>query len=733
MRTSRRSREGRHSEREGAVKARLRDLWSAPAALRAVRAAVVMPGLFAFCEEVIGNLQMATFAAFGSFATLVLVAFGGGRRDKLLAHVGLAAAGSALLTIGTAVSSSTLLAAVVTVPVTFLVFFAGVTGPGAASASTGALLAYVLPAASPGTMSMIPDRLAGWWLASVVGTIAVLATSPPPRAGRLRGAAAALAAALAEVVESALHGVALDERLATAQQAKRALRKQFAATPYRPTGLAAADEALANAIELLEWCTGLVADMAGERADLRDAPAADRSSLATASAVLRDVGSLFSGGDALPERADLERLRDSGAARVDRLSPGEGASGEAAQISYHAHMVAMTTLAIAADALVASGLADPEWLEEQRGVWYGGSRTVVRTARHVAVAATAARRHASVRSVWLINSVRGSVALAVAVAVADLSTVQHGFWVVLGALSVLRTSLGATGATALRAIAGTAIGFIIGGALLLAIGSSSGVLWAVLPVAVLIAAYTPGVASFAVGQAAFTVTLAVLFNLLAPVGWKVGVVRVEDVALGCAVSVVVGTLFWPHGLAAVVGDDLADAFRSGAAYLTQAIDFASNARAPEPAGAEQALTAAARLDEALRGFLAEQGSKHLELQELWRLVGGSVRLRLTAYSIAELPRAPSRLGSARVALTHRADTLATWYERLADTVGKPDGRAPRALAPPAFDPADGVELSSGSRLAVWLCEHLDHLAEHLADLVPPALRVAEFRQRPWWR
>ena len=86
----------------------------------------------------------------------------------------------------------------------------------------------------------------------------------------------------------------------------------------------------------------------------------------------------------------------------------------------------------------------------------------------------------------------------------------------------------------------------------------------------MVAAYTPGVASFAVGQAAFTVTLAVLFNLLAPVGWKVGVVRVEDVALGCGVSVVVGMLFWPHGLAAVLGDDLADAFRSGAAYLTQA-------------------------------------------------------------------------------------------------------------------------------------------------------------------
>ena len=54
-------------------------------------------------------------------------------------------------------------------------------------------------------------------------------------------------------------------------------------------------------------------------------------------------------------------------------------------------------------------------------------------------------------------------------------------------------------------------------------------------------------------------TIAVLFNLLAPVGWRVGVVRIEDVAIGCAVSFAVGILFWPRGVASVVGDDLADA------------------------------------------------------------------------------------------------------------------------------------------------------------------------------
>ena len=130
--------------------------------------------------------------------------------------------------------------------------------------------------------------------------------------------------------------------------------------------------------------------------------------------------------------------------------------------------------------------------------------------------------------------------MAVAVAVADATNVQHGFWVVLGTVSVLRTNAAATGATALRALGGTVVGFFIGAGLIIAIGSHTAALWVALPIVVLIAAYTPGTFPFAIGQAFFTVTIFILFNILVPVGWKVGVVRVEDVAIGAGVSAVVG-------------------------------------------------------------------------------------------------------------------------------------------------------------------------------------------------
>src|ERR1700719_4416259 len=148
--------------------------WSVPAAMRTARAVVVIPSLFALTYQGFGNLQMALFAAFGGFANLVVASFGGSRRDKAFAHFMLALIGSIGRIIGTAVNDIQWLAVLVTIPVTFGIFFAGVAGPNAASGVIAALFPYVLPVATAGTVSMIPDRLAGWWLASVVSAAVVL-------------------------------------------------------------------------------------------------------------------------------------------------------------------------------------------------------------------------------------------------------------------------------------------------------------------------------------------------------------------------------------------------------------------------------------------------------------------------------------------------------------------------------------------------------------------------------
>jgi uncharacterized membrane protein YccC len=781
--------------------------WSVPAAMRAARATVVIPALFAITDKVVADPQMALFATFGGFATLVIASFNGTRRDKLTAHLGLALAGSVLLIIGTLVSGTTWLAAVVTVPVTFAVFFAGIGGPNAASGSTAAMFAYVLPVASAGNAGMIGSRLAGWWLASAAGTLAVLLLSPRSPGSQLRSAAAELAGQLAGRVRAAAAGeTTMPQAVRTARER---LRAAFSAAPYRPIGLATSDQALSSLVQLLEWGAVAVGDAFDGHIDLSGTCDADRALLRAAAALFDDTRALLAGETAVPDFNAAEAARARSAEHLRELSgrPGEPDARLAAAQAVHAQGICVVAESAAADALIVSHRASAQTVAAGRREWYGtvgpasvhllpagstsrpaaaAERAAARASARLAAsprvsglagAATLVRRHASVRSVWFLNSLRGALALAAAVAVADASGVQHAFWVVLGTLSVLRTSAASTGSIAWRALAGTVIGFIIGGALLVGIGTETGALWVAFPLAVLVAAYAPGTTPFPVGQAAFTVTIVVLFNLLAPAGWRVGLLRVEDVAIGCGVSVLVGVLFWPRGVSSIVGDDLADAFRAGAAYLRQAVDWALSELLVPPAAATAAASAGTRLDDAVRGFLTEQGSKRLTKDDLWTLVNASTRLRLTARTLAGLRTAPE-LGPedmigvaclpldgsdeyagepACVLLRSEAGVLAGFYDAVADEMTHPADRPLAPVPPPAMAAAvprhasgaagDQRAAAAGAGAAgviapahqlphphlLWVQEFLHHLSQSAQTVSEPALRVAELRRRPWWR
>jgi uncharacterized membrane protein YccC len=710
--------------------------------MRALRAVVVVPALFALTYKGFGNLQIALFAAFGGFASLVLASFGGTRRDKAIAHLGLALTGSVALIIGTAVSGNTALATIVTIPVTFGIFFGGVAGPNAAGGVTAALLAYVLPVASAGSMSMVPDRLAGWWLASVCSAAAVLLLSPPAAGDRLRAAAADSAQAFADLLEALVRGNATPAARQRAFGAKQRLVSTFSSTPYRPTGLATADQGLGSLVQELEWCGALIADALDEDIDFPE----DTELLAAIAAVLADTAALLRGADVVPRVEEMERLRVAGCQR-QRMPDSQDPSAvlAAARRAFHEQAIAVAVRAVTADAMIATRRADPETVAARRRGWYGALPEGDAAERRVAALSGAVgviARHASMRSVWMLNSLRGSLALAAAVLVADVSGVQHAFWVVLGTMSVLRTNAATTESTALRALGGTVIGFVVGALLMVGIGHDQTALWVTLPIAVAVASYAPGALPFTFGQAAFTVVVVVLFNLLDPVGWKVGELRIEDVAIGCGVSLAVGLLFWPRGAGAVVGDDLSDAYRTGASYLTESVNWALGLRpAPPIASAAGAITAGIRLDEALRGYLAEQGSKRASKDDLWHLVMAATRLRLTAYTLASLrpehacvpddePEPPG-MAQTRVALARTAGSLADFYDKVAALVGRPV--ANQVLAPLDVPALDELSRAHHQTQLLWIREHLHHLGSHANRIADPASRVAEQRRIPWWR
>src|SRR4051794_2324820 len=214
---------------------------------RAGRPATAMPAMFAVGDVVIGNTTTAAFAAFGSFASLLLFDPPGPRRSRLRAQVALALAGAVLVCIGTLASQTTAIAAVAAAIVAFGVIFSGVVSSLLAAATTSLLLAFILSVCLRGPVSSIPDRLLGWGLASGAALVAVALLWPAPARDPVRSAAIAACRALgarlrAEVAPVTGVGREEEHRAAIAEADARvaALHDVFYATPYRPTGLSTA-------------------------------------------------------------------------------------------------------------------------------------------------------------------------------------------------------------------------------------------------------------------------------------------------------------------------------------------------------------------------------------------------------------------------------------------------------------------------------------------------------------
>ena len=164
---------------------------------KAVRAGVVIPAVFAFAYEVVGDPQVATFAAFGCFALLVLADFHGSRAGRFGGYALLAVTGVVLITAGTLASRPSWLAVVAMAVAAFVVLFAGVVSSAAASAGRAALLTFILPVMLVGNAADLAPRLEGWALAVAASVPAALFVWPPRQHDQLRRRTAAVCRAVA--------------------------------------------------------------------------------------------------------------------------------------------------------------------------------------------------------------------------------------------------------------------------------------------------------------------------------------------------------------------------------------------------------------------------------------------------------------------------------------------------------------------------------------------------------
>ncbi len=712
-----------------------------------------MPAVFAFSDQVIGNPTIATFAAFGSFAMLVLVEFAGSMRERLEAQAALAVAGAVLVCLGTLASRSTPLAAASMALVAFGVLFAGVVSSVVAAASTSLLLAFILPVSIPAPVSAIPDRLGGWGLAAAAGLVAIAVLWPAPDRNALRTAAIdacrALAARLRADVAYVVGSRSAAERntaLEKADNAVVALAEVFYATPYRPTALSTGARTVVRLVDELRWLNAMVvhapapehgsashrracdvkaaAALVLERgADQLEAPRRDPQDLHDAQA---DLG------------AALRALEDSAMRQLPRAhAPGDEPRMRnvlsALDPAFRAQELGFVVSQIATNVDFAAAADRRGWRDRFLG------RQPPGLARTLSAAHERAGSHAARSSVWLQNSVRGAIGLGLAVLVSKISGVGHAFWVVLGALSVLRSNALNTGQTVVRALGGTLVGFVIGAVIVTLVGTDTTVLWFLLPPAVLLAGLAPATISFAAGQAAFTLTLLILFNILQPEGWRIGLVRIEDVALGAAVSLVVGLLFWPRGAASALGRALAEAYMQSARYLARAVEFGVGRGDDSAAPTDEAVEAASasrRLDDTFRTYLAERGEKPVAMADVTSLVTGVGGLRLAGDAVLDLWQGAGegdgdRRSAARRELLASAQRVSDWYDRFAASLTRQtevpdplnpdqaaDGRLVDALSHDLRD-ADGEQGATGVRL-IWTGDHLDAARRLQTMLVAPA-------------
>jgi uncharacterized membrane protein YccC len=655
---------------------------------RALRAAIGATLAFYLGWIVIDDPVLAVFATLSVIGLLVLADFGGDLGRQARAYVFATVLAGALVALGTAVSEHTFAAAGLLFVVALCVSLSTAVGRNVATGANGVLLFFLVACAVPAPLDALDSRVAGVLLGGGISLLAALTIWPQRPPDRLRGALADAVETLARRVGRSSQGpdAAADSFTEPVRDALALAGPDRLAVGERPTLATERDHAqlrvgygLSRAQLMLERLSQRPAPVRGVADAERILARELRSVLEATAAALR--------GEGPPPAVDV--TLDAGRAHRERT--------DAALVSELALGRAADTLAVGADRSVLAGE-----ISTSVGGIVTDARVVVGTDRFPARAGsmsegldrrveamldrlvTIVSSTLSPRSVVLQNSLRLAAGLSIARLLGGLLEVENGFWVLFATLSVMRTSAVQTGATALQAVLGTLIGFAVGLPLLLAIGTRGDLYLYVLPI-VIVGGLLAGSINVVWGQAGFTVLVSVLFNLVEPIGWEIGVIRLQDVALGAAAGVVIGLAAWPRGAAGQLAQSLGDAIEACGDLVAATVE-----RRLRPVGLEQlsrlrsrARAKTLRADGVLAVFLTERPKA--EEIAVWEQMSVFVHTRwYGAEMLARQAVAPPPPEAADVvdALVDRVHELHAAHTAVAAAIGR---REPPPAVPTPID------------------------------------------------
>ncbi len=549
---------------------------------KAGRTAVVMSAGFLIGIHLVGSSQFAVVASFTGAAVLGIADFAGNRAQRLQATAATLVVGAVLLAVGTAVSTNTAAATVTMFAITLVVSFSAVFSGYFAAASSAVIIFYVVATGVEGSTSVIPSREAGLAVGGALSLIAAGWLWPSRSTAESRVALAKVYRILAEQVGALIGtpdgnlspaggGGSGDQTHEPLPRAILEAERAIARSAWRPDGVAGPHKARMYMLQGARRIAALVE--AFHHLPVRTVPGLeDEARMLTdrlSTELDRCAAAVATYGRALPEPGRIEEAKDRFSASGHRRFADDVAAGESPgrlrsyaawyfvlqQLSWGASLASIHCRAMHGAPLQASTRSEQSTLVATLTDGPSLAKWVRR-----------ARRNLSWDSVHLQNSLRLATGLALARLAVGVFGLQHGFWVGFATLVVLKTSAAGTRSTAVQAAAGTAIGFAVSSVLITTFGVNALIYSLVLPVAIFGAFYLPGAISFIAGQACFTMVIVVLFNLLKPSGWSLGLVRLEDVLIGAGIGLVIGMAIWPRGASSELARVVGRLFSAGSGY-----------------------------------------------------------------------------------------------------------------------------------------------------------------------
>jgi uncharacterized membrane protein YccC len=664
---------------------------------RAVRAAIGATVAFYLGWIVIDDAVLAVFATLSVIGLLVLADFGGDLRRQARTYVLATAVAAALVALGTVVSEHTFAAAGLLFVVALCVSLSTAVGRNVALGANGVLLFFLVACAVPAPLGALGSRVSGVVLGGGISLLVALTIWPQRPRDRLRPALADAIDMLARRIGRLSEGQedAADSFAEPVRDALASAGPDRLAVGERPTLASERDHAqlrvgygLSRAQLMLERLSKRAAPPRGVADAERILARELRKVLDATAAALRGDGppptveEALDAGRAHRERTDAALVRELTFGEADdRLAVG-------ADRSVNVGELATSVGGVVTDARVVVGT--DRFPARVGSMSEGLGRRVEAVLDRLA---TIVSSTLSTRSVVLQNSLRLALGLSLARLVGGLLGIENGFWVLFATLGVMRTSAVQTGATALQAVLGTLIGFAVGLPLLLAIGTRGDLYLYVLPL-VTVGGLLAGSINVVWGQAGFTVLVSVLFNLVEPVGWEIGVIRVQTVVLGAAAGVVLGLAAWPRGAGGQLAQSLGDAIEACGDLVAATVR-----RRLHPVGLEQlsrlrsrARARALRADGVLAVFLTERPQAG-EIA-LWEQISVFVHTRwygaemLARQSVASPPSVAANVVDE---LVERVDELHVAHAAVAAAIAR------REAPPPVRAPIDVDRLDAQSR------------------------------------